>query len=343
MNRTDRLLAIVLELQAKGPRRTGDLAATFETSTRTIYRDIQALSEAGVPLVAVPGRGYSLMAGYFLPPVSFTTDEATILLLGADYMARSFDARYRAAAQTAGRKIEAVLPEPLRDEVRYLQQSLYFAAPGALDNPAVPELLQQLRRAIVERVTVRFRYHTRHPRQPRPGDASGDQPAPTRAADPYGLVQFAGAWYLVAYSHERQAVRNFRLDRIEELTLTPATFARPPGFSVPQGDRGEPRTLVVSALFDRDVARWVRESRVFYKVDQAEVPEGLLVTLRVRQESEALGWLLRWGGHVRVLEPESLRVRLAEEAAAMLRNHRADPAIPPARPDALGQTSPHEA
>ena len=192
MNRTDRLLAIVLELQAKGTQRAGDLAATFETSTRTIYRDVQALSEAGVPVVAVPGRGYSLMAGYFLPPVSFTTDEATMLLLGADYMARSFDVRYRAAAQTAGRKIEAVLPEPLRDEVRALQDSLYFVAPAVLDNPAVPDLLQRLRSAIVEHRTVRFRYYTRHPSQPDLASADGDEP-PLRQADPYGLVQLGGA------------------------------------------------------------------------------------------------------------------------------------------------------
>src|SRR5215471_12100981 len=105
MNRTDRLLAIVLALQARGRQRAEDLAGLFETSRRTIYRDIQALSEAGVPLVAVPGQGYSLMEGYFLPPLSFTADEATMLLLGSDVMAQRFDASYRRAAQSAARKI----------------------------------------------------------------------------------------------------------------------------------------------------------------------------------------------------------------------------------------------
>ncbi len=65
MNKTDRLLAIVIELQRKGVLRAEDLAARFETSTRTIYRDIQALSEAGVPVVGAPGQGYSLMEGIF--------------------------------------------------------------------------------------------------------------------------------------------------------------------------------------------------------------------------------------------------------------------------------------
>ncbi len=105
MNRTDRLLAIVLELQGKRRQRAEDLARTFETSKRTIYRDIQALCEAGVPLISTPGQGYALMEGYFLPPLSFTPEEATMLLLGSDFMAQNFDAQYRAAAQSASRKI----------------------------------------------------------------------------------------------------------------------------------------------------------------------------------------------------------------------------------------------
>src|ERR671923_2411492 len=121
MNRTDRLLAIVLELQRKGTRRAEDLAASFETSKRTIYRDIQALCESGVPVIAQPGSGYSLVEGYFLPPVSFNTDEATMLLLGSEFVADNFDAQYRDAANSATRKIEAVLSEKLRSEVAYLR------------------------------------------------------------------------------------------------------------------------------------------------------------------------------------------------------------------------------
>src|SRR5258708_16781616 len=121
MNRTDRLLAIVLELVAKGRTRGEDQAGAFETSKRTSYRDIQALGEAGVPLISMPGQGYSLMKGYFLPPLSFSSDEATMLLLGSDFMAQNFDAQYRQPAQAASRKIEGALPEQLREERHYLQ------------------------------------------------------------------------------------------------------------------------------------------------------------------------------------------------------------------------------
>src|SRR5579883_440019 len=212
MNRTDRLLAIVLELQGKRWQRAEDLARTFETSKRTIYRDIQALGEAGVPLLSTPGRGYSLMEGYFLPPLSFTSDEATMLLLGSDFMAQNFDAQYRAAAQSASRKITGVLPEKMRDEVQYLQSNIHFVAQGSSGNPLEQEKLQLLRRAIIDHHTIHFVYHTRYA-------SEGEVTTNARDADPYGLSYFLGSWHLVAYCHLRQDRRVFRLDRIENLKI----------------------------------------------------------------------------------------------------------------------------
>src|ERR1700680_4187244 len=217
MNRTDRLLAIVLELQGKGKQRAEDLAATFETSKRTIYRDMQALGQAGVPVFSLPGHGYSLMKGYFLPPLSFSTDEATMLLLGSDFMAQNFDAQYRAAAQSATRKIEGVLPEKLRGEVRYLQNSIRFIATSTTGNFSEPEMLRQLRRAIIDRTPVRFCYHTRYA-------SSGQSEQHTREADPFGLVHLHNNWHLVAYCHMRRDIRIFRLDRMDGLELLSQTF-----------------------------------------------------------------------------------------------------------------------
>jgi predicted DNA-binding transcriptional regulator YafY len=329
MNRTDRLLAIILELQGKGRQRAEDLAETFETSKRTIYRDIQALGEAGVPVVSIPGRGYSLMKGYFLPPLSFTTDEATMLLLGSDLMAQSFDAQYRAAALAACRKIEGVLPEKLRDEVRYLQDSIRFVTTDAMERPAETEKLQQLRRAILQRSTVRFCYSARHPSSTAgvEGDSTYHQASPaqsTREADPYGLIHFFNAWHVIAYCHLRQGIRNFRLDRIDDLVLLPKTFQRPANFSMSKSRSEQQRSMCVRALFDKEVTRWVREFPSYYITSEEETPAGLLVTLKPHQESEVLQWLLSWGSHVRVLEPETLRLRIAEEAQGILRNHRED-------------------
>lgn len=315
MNRTDRLLAIVLELQARGRQRAEDLAATFEVGKRTIYRDIQALCEAGVPVVAMPGQGYSLVAGYFLPPLRFTPDEALMLLLGGDMMAQSFDAEYAAAAQSAGRKIAGVLPDAMREQVRVLQQSIRFIQEPAVAQRAEVDLLRQLRRAIAGRRTVRFEYHAR-------SSQDGPSARARRTADPYGLVYISGGWHVVAHDHARRARRNFRVSRMSELAVLPQEFERPADFVLEQRPEDDRRDVLVRALCDATIADWVREARSFFVETAEPHPHGLLVTLRVRHERDALPWLLGWGAHVRVLEPASLRVLLAAEAAQILRNHQ---------------------
>ncbi len=310
MNRTDRLLAIVLELQARKQVRAEDLAATFEVSKRTIYRDILALAESRVPIVSIPGQGYSLVEGYFLPPLTFNTDEAIMLLLGTDFVAQNFDAQYRGAAQSASHKIVAVLSEQLRREVEYLESSIRFIA---LNGTSALQTLQQLRQAIIQCRTVRFRYHARS-RDGQPGATS------LREADPYALIHVGGAWVLIAYCHLRRDRRHFRLDRMEDVVILDKVFARPTDFKIQPGNQDD-RTVVVRALFDHETARRVREAPSFFQVAQEEHSDGLLVTLTVRQPGEVLNWLLSWGSHVRVLEPESLRELLAREAEGILENH----------------------
>jgi predicted DNA-binding transcriptional regulator YafY len=311
MNRTDRLLAIVLELQAHGSRRAEDLAEVFEVSKRTIYRDVQALCEAGVPVVAEVGRGYSLPAGYFLPPLRFSADEALMLILGADVMAQSFDAEYRHAAADAARKIAGALPPERGAEVRSLRESLEFVEPGSLSTQH-DETMRALRGAIVAGRTTRFVYTARYGAAP-PGSPT------TREADPYGLARVGGSWYLVAFCHLRGAIRNFRLDRIADLQVLERRFTRPPDFVM--GLPSDERPLTISAMFDGEAARWVREAPSFYITALNDTAEGLLATLQVRRLDEALPWLLSWGRHVRVLAPPELVAMVAAEARVMLAAH----------------------
>ena len=307
MNRTDRLLAIVLELQRRGQQRAEDLAGTFEVSTRTIYRDMQALSEAGVPLLAIQKKGYSLAEGYFLPPLRFTTEEALILALGSAFMGHNFDDQYRAAAVAAYRKIDAVLPEALRQQVSYLRTNISFFATTPLDETQ-RDALRQLRSAIAERRTVQFRYTQLK---------AASSHVTLREVDPYSLARLAQDWLLMGYCHLRQELRVFRLGRIDHLMVRERQFERPADFTPDWIAASEQRAVVVTALFDRDVAHWVHEARPFSMVAAETTPEGLLMTLRVRDERDLLHWLLSWGKQVRVLSPESLRVLMRQEIAHM--------------------------
>ena len=312
MNRMDRLLGIMLEIQASDGKRVEELARRFETSKRTIYRDIQALCEMGVPLVSEPGRGYTLTQGYFLPPLAFTVDEAALLLLGVDAIAKSFDAEYRTSAEWASHKIKSILPDNVSQRVEILQASMRFVNTASM-SPQELEALHLLRRAILKQQTVRFRYYARYP---------DDGHVSLRDADPYNLVFVDGAWFMTGYCHLRKDRRMFRLSRMEEATLTAASFQRPADYNArSEAHRNNTRTFIARVLFDEEALPWVLEDRFFYIEDRQETEEGLLVTLRTHTLDYIVPWVMGWGRRVRVLEPVELRERIQEEARAMMQNH----------------------
>ncbi len=316
MNRTDRLLAILLELQHKGRLRAEDLAETFETSKRTIYRDIQALSESGVPIVATPGSGYALMDGYFLPPVSFTADEGTLLLLGSDYAARLFDHQYQQSARAASQKIEAILSPALRERVQYLRNSLQLLSldpsyRSAGRDEHWEERLQQVRTAILEGRRLELVYQKRE-------IAGTVQPEERRQVDPFGCVNIHGVWHLIGHCHLREEIRQFRLDRICSLRVMPEKSSRPEDFSIVDYEPQQNRNCVVQVLFRPETARSARECRPYYWTAEQETEDGLEMTLHVRQEDDVLQWILGWGAQVKVLKPATLREKVRQQAEKML-------------------------
>jgi predicted DNA-binding transcriptional regulator YafY len=319
MNRIDRLLAIVLELQRKRTLRAEDLAALFEVSTRTIYRDVQALLEIGVPISSMTGNGYTLAEGYFLPPLRFSTDEALMLTLGSNFMAQNFDVQYRLAAQTAQQKIEAILSDKLRDELDYLQKSIGFMNASPEMNPAEMRFLPIIRRAILEKRTGHLHYRKR-------SKVNQQSDVSQREVDPYGVKRHGEVWYLIGFCHSSGEVRNFRLSRIQHLSLLSKTFNRPDSFNTTlPGTSPENRNLIIRVLFDDEGADLLPEARSFYIVDEVIHKNGLLVTLKVRHEQDVLQWLLSWGSHIQVLEPVSLRQRLVTEAQKVQQLHQGNP------------------
>ncbi|SFL99066.1 Predicted DNA-binding transcriptional regulator YafY, contains an HTH and WYL domains [Paenibacillus sp. 1_12] len=315
MNKTDRMLAIVLELQRKGVLRAEDLAARFETSTRTIYRDIQALSEAGVPIVGAPGLGYSLMEGYFLPPVSFTVGEAVALMIGTDFVEYKFDSDYGTKAQSSREKIEAILPETVRQETSRVRTTIRLITAGETHNSGrEKECMETLRRAVLDKRKVRFHYSKNMP------DADGNRHS-VRDVAPYGLVFIHGSWILVAHCDLRQELRHFRLSRMSDLTALEDPFTFPSDFKLQGHKPADDRNVLVRIQVHPDIADKVKESNNFFITQFEDYEEGLYVTFQVRQPEDLLHWVLSWGANVVVLEPESLRNRVREEAEKMFKRY----------------------
>lgn len=310
MNRTDRLMAIVLELQSRRQCTADTLAEVFEVSKRTIYRDVQALLEAGVPIISLPGFGYSIMEGYFLPPLNFSPDEALMLLLGADFMKQNFDAGYRRAAEQAFQKISAVLPAHQRETVEYLKDNIGFFSMNDR-TPQEFEKLNALRRAILDCQRIRLDYTKRFGEDNRPETSLRD-------IDPYRLAWLNDDWYLMGYCHLRQDLRVFRLNRINRIRVLSQEFERPTNLSMSWSNPSHNPKIRVKVLFHPDVRRWIQEHLNFFIIDQIEVSDGLLVTLEVRHLDEILHWLLGWGDKVQVLEPAELKERLVQAAQGIL-------------------------
>ena len=311
MNRTDRLLAIVLELQGRERVTAEALAHTFGVTKRTIYRDILALNESGVPVVSAAGQGYWLMEGYFLPPVSLNLDEAMMLILGSEVMAQSFDAQGRAAAKSASRKIEAALSGAVAQEVAYLKDNIRFVRMDSDVLIDISETLRLVRGAILEQRPLHLHYFKRK------GRTSGE--ASERTVDPHALIHFKDAWVLSAYCHLRSALRIFRLDRIQKIEVLPQTFERRAGYSVSMHHEPDVAGQEVELLFDKNMTQWVKERPAYFIHDYCGTPEGLRVVLKVHRPEEALSWILSWGSSVKVLSPESLKDLLREELEKMIK------------------------
>ncbi len=315
MKKTERLLAIMIEMQRKQVIRAEDLASIFETSVRTIYRDIQALSEAGVPVIGAPGLGYSLVEGYFLPPISFTVDEAVALLIGAEFIKQKFDDDYGTGAQSSCGKIEAILPEIVRLEAARVRKTIRLLSPEAHANfVKEKEYLVIVRRAILEERKISFRYSKSMP------EVDGTRQS-YRIVAPYGLVFVHGSWILIAWCDLREGMRHFRLSRMTELTILEERFIMPSDFNLSDYEPPDDRNLRVVLQINRAIEDKVKEINNFYMESIEENEDSLRAIFRVRHPDELLNWILSWGADVVVLEPEPLRNRVREEIQKMLKRY----------------------
>jgi predicted DNA-binding transcriptional regulator YafY len=208
-------------------------------SVRTIYRDIQALSEAGVPVIGSTGIGYSLMEKYFLPPVNFTVEEALTLLIGADFVEMNFDSDLSKMALASRRKIEAILPEHIREKASKSRKTFELLDTSEVVTDMLErEFLRSLRTAIADERKVWFRYSK--------GSSGVDGNLQSeRTVDPYGLLYVQGAWLLVAHCNLRDQIRHFRVSRMNHLVLLEDKFQFPSGFNLQDYETSDDRNMKV--------------------------------------------------------------------------------------------------
>jgi predicted DNA-binding transcriptional regulator YafY len=306
---------MVMHLQGRRVVRAEELASQFEVSVRTIYRDIAALGEAGVPIAGEAGVGYSLVRGYHLPPVMLTADEAAALFVGAELVRKFADASLGGPMTAALDKLRAVLPRERQDHIERLARRTLIMGrtPPHGSEPAPQPWLLAVQRGVALRRVLRFTYRA----GPR-----GDETA--RDVEPLGVV-FGGTWYLVAWCRLRQDFRHFRIDRVQHLEMLPEVFTARAEFSLArhmeqQMSRND--TLPARVWFTTAAQERARHESYATLVEERRRDGGTEFSLYTYSFEWLARWLLSFGADAEAVAPLELRERVRSEVEKIGRHYR---------------------
>ncbi|MFE4702562.1 helix-turn-helix transcriptional regulator [Streptomyces sp. NPDC056738] len=312
--KSSRLISILLLLQTRGRLTAAQLAEELEVSVRTVYRDVEALSAAGVPLYGDAGHagGYRLLDGYRTRLTGLTTEEAEALFL-AGVPGPAAELGLGAVLAAAQLKVRAALPRELREHADRVSGRFHLDAPGwYADADATPYLT-----AVADAVWNGRALDIRYRRWREPTDVE-------RRLEPYGLVLKAGRWYVVA----GPGPRTYRVDQILELQASEEEFVRPEGFDLAAYWTAYQRGFHERLHRAEVVVRIAPGARLSGPAGQAVVADGRTdeegwtrATVPVESLDQAHDDFLRLGTAVEVLEPPELRARIAETVAELARRY----------------------
>lgn len=329
--RASRLVALLLHLQNRGRMTAAELASALEVSPRTIYRDLEALSAAGVPIWAErgPGGGIQLIEGYRTRLTGLTAEEAEAVML-AGLPGPAAELGLGTVLAAAELKVLAALPPELRGRAARIRARFHLDAPGWFRSGTTLPHLATIAEATWDDLRLRIRYR-------RGGEVV------ERTIEPLGLVLKSGIWYLVA--RRDGLFRTYRVSRIEAVEATAERFERPPDFDlaahwaktteqIERGTDGPRAPYPVTLRLDDGtidaLASIVGEDAVWAAVAAGAPDKNGRRTLTIDLESP--GWAhevtLRLAGRAEVLAPEELRRRIATTGRLLLERH----ALPVAEP-----------
>ncbi|MFG1683922.1 helix-turn-helix transcriptional regulator [Nonomuraea sp. NPDC049269] len=321
--RASRLVSLLLLLQTRGRMTAQELADRLEVSVRTIYRDVESLHTAGIPLYgdAGPKGGYQLLDGYRTRLTGLTTDEAESLFL-AGLPGPAAELGLAAVVTAAQLKLMAALPVELRDRAGRVQERFHLDAPTWYRDPQPVTHLPAVADAVWNERVLEVSYR----RWKAPQEVE-------RRLEPYGLVVKAGLWYLVARSGDQ--VRTYRVSQILSLHPLPERFTRPGDFDLAaywQAYLAEfearlrwgEAVVRLSPQGMRLLANLMTPGVVAAAKETAQPPDGegwTRVTVPIESIDHATGEFLRLGTDVEVLAPAELRERIAATAGELTRRY----------------------
>jgi len=301
MNRIDRLTAILIQLQTKRIVKAEEVADRFEISLRTVYRDVKALMEAGVPIGSEAGKGYFIVDGYHLPPVMFSQEEAGAMMLAGKLVEKMTDKSVRIAFESAMNKIKSVMKEAEKDHLENLNAVMAVHYNQWRRNPELPNhFITDIQKSVANKEVLKIVY------------CSSKGETTTREAEPIGLFFYAGAWHLIAWCRLRKGYRDFRADQIKELKLTGDHFDGSNLMSLNEYfktfESDHEGLIKVKLSFDKSGL----SPKPFYgAVSEKDLGDRVQVEFMMDNLELAVRWLMHYGSSVEIDEPEELKTLMA--------------------------------
>ncbi|WP_138431076.1 helix-turn-helix transcriptional regulator [Fodinibius saliphilus] len=318
MNRIDRLTAIIIYLQGRKRVTVEELAERYDISNRTVYRDLRALQEAGVPIGSEQGRGYFIVKGYHLPPVMFNKQEAAALLSGERLMQKWRDTQLGESYTSALDKIRSVLRNQEKEYLDTLDQRIktlpYHDKKPTNTHHRVFSFLQD---ALVKKQVVSINYYSPYKDQ-----------NTRRNVEPLGLLLRSNHWYFAAWCRLRKDYRMFRIDRIKEFKKTSKEIPDPSPHTLKefseQSLRKQEDLDEVKVLFNNKMIRYMGDQKYYHGwTSEVTVEEGVLMTFLISSMEYFARWLLVWGKGATIQEPNSLKEKIKKLSKGLYQHHNA--------------------
>jgi predicted DNA-binding transcriptional regulator YafY len=312
MNRIDRLVAILLKLQSTRRIKAKDIAEKFNLSLRTVYRDVKALEEAGVPVIGEAGTGYSLMEGYRLPPVMFNLDEATALLTASKLVQSKTDEGIWKHYASALDKIKAILRHSEKEHIEEIDDHIaVMTHPAIVYQPESQLHLQSILKAIGSSSVIEIHYNSIERNE-----------STWRKLEPIGIYYMGSHWYLVAFCKMRKDYRNFRTDRIQQLKITsePIAQTHPPLQSFMKHVSDEKQVQQVIIDVEPSVVKYLGEQKYYNGfVKEENIGDRVRMTFLTGSLMGFSRWFMLFGDHAEIIEPVELNEMVAQIAEGILR------------------------
>jgi len=312
MNRIDRLTAILIHLQTKRVVKAEEIADRFGMSLRTVYRDVKALMEAGVPIGSEAGKGYFIVDGFHLPPVMFTQDEANSMMLAGKLVEKIADKSVRAAFDSALYKIKSVLNDDEKDNLERLDSNIQISFRGraAKDDQFPDHFMTEIQRAVAKRQILKIDY------------CKADGEVTQRLVEPAGIFYYSLAWHLIGWCQLRNGYRDFRSDRIKTLINTGVVFKKRSDISLKEYMQAmfvSHQNLVQAVvIFDKKVLKYRPLNAVTTQID---LGDHIQAEFMMDSVDFMARWLLMYGQGAVIKSPDSLRERVAELSRELHHHH----------------------